>query len=114
LSAAVASALLLASGAFAASPQQIYKDYADNGRLDRSYSKGDLQRALKDAVISGYKHGSQGQLGAVIKQKLGTSASSPKGGLPFTGLDLAFMVIGAGGLLVIGFGLRRVGRRPAS
>ena len=41
-------------GAFAATPQQIYKDYQD-GRLDGHYSKADLSRALKDAVIQGYK-----------------------------------------------------------
>ena len=37
-----------APGALAASPQQIYKDYADNGRLDGHYTKSDLQRALRE------------------------------------------------------------------
>ena len=50
-----------APAAFAATPQQIYRDYADNGRLDHQYSKGDLQRALKYAALQGYsKVGVQG------------------------------------------------------
>ena len=36
-------------GALAATPQQIYKDYQDNGRLDGAYSQKDLNRALRDA-----------------------------------------------------------------
>ena len=52
--AALAGAAVVAvPGAFAATPQQIYKDYQD-GRLDGHYSKADLSRALKDAVIQGY------------------------------------------------------------
>ena len=51
---AVATAVA-APGALGATPKQIYKDYADNGRLDQNYSSADLKRALKDAVVSGYK-----------------------------------------------------------
>ena len=36
--------LVLAGSALAATPQQIYRDYADNGRLDHKYSQADLQR----------------------------------------------------------------------
>ena len=52
--AVVAGALLLAVPAFAATPGQIYKDYADNGKLDAKYSQADLQRAFKDASVQGY------------------------------------------------------------
>ena len=38
----------------ALSMSQIYRDYADNGRLDGTYSRADLDRALKDAVLQGY------------------------------------------------------------
>src|SRR6266508_2153145 len=41
-------ALLLASGASAATPQQIYRDLADNGWLDRKYAQADLDRALRN------------------------------------------------------------------
>src|SRR5919201_2243054 len=54
VTAVAAAALIGAPGALAATPQQIYKDLADNGRLDRTYSKSDLQRALKDASVQGY------------------------------------------------------------
>src|SRR5439155_10559791 len=52
--AAGAAALVFASAAIAATPTQIYRDYADNGRLDGHYSRSDLDRALKDAVLQGY------------------------------------------------------------
>ena len=66
-----------APAAFAASPQQIYRDYADNGRLDHQYSKGDLQRALKYAALQGYsKVGVQG----AVQQALGAQAVKTNGG----------------------------------
>ena len=49
-----AAALIAAPGALAASPQAIYRDYADNGRLDGTYTKRDLQRALKNAAVQAY------------------------------------------------------------
>jgi len=96
-----------APAALGATPQRIYRDYADNGRLDQHYSKADLQRAQKDAALQGYpKVGVQG----VIEQALGAQAVKPKGGLPFTGLDLALMAAGGAVLLAAGTGLRRVAR----
>src|SRR2546421_5044839 len=119
-----AAALLGAPGAMAASPQQIYKDYADNGRLDHKYSQGDLQRALKNAVFQGYKpqgganlpaaihkqasHPSSGVLGSQLP---GTHRAS--GTLPFTGVDLALMSAGGLALLGLGAGMRRLGRSNA-
>jgi hypothetical protein len=114
-------ALLASSAAFAASPRQIYNDYADNGRLDAAYSPRDLQAALTDATIQGY--GSPAVVKPMkteIKKKLG--GGSVKGGnetigrggtLPFTGFDLALIVGGALFLLVVGGGLRRVSRSRA-
>jgi hypothetical protein len=112
-----------APGAFGATPQQIYKDYADNGRLDQSYSSADLKRALKDAVLQGYPDQTSGAgLAPTIKKKLSSGvAASPKslpaakraGALPFTGLDLALMVTGGLGLLLLGAGLRRFARSKA-
>jgi hypothetical protein len=111
-------------GAFAATPQQIYKDYADNGRLDGHYSKADLSRALKDAVIQGYKKPtSNGIVPAIKTQKAsGTggvkgAAKLPKakrqGTLPFTGADLALMTVGGFSLLLLGGALRRFARNKA-
>ena len=110
-------------GALAATPQQIYKDYADNGRLDGNYSQKDLNRALRDAVLQGYsKPTSKGLVGVIkTKKNKGTGgvagASLPKakkqGALPFTGADLALMTVGGFSLLLLGGALRRFARNKA-
>src|SRR5438552_266105 len=86
----VAAVAVGAPSALAATPQQIYKDYADNGRLDGHYSKSDLQRALHDAVIQGYKPTTS--VAPAIKKKINQSgvaganlpAAKRQGALPFT------------------------------
>jgi len=106
---AVTVALGAATSASAATPRQIYKDFADNGRLDHQYSKSDLERALHSAVLGGYGNRNvTNRLKPTIRQKLSQPSSAGlqsarKGGLPFTGLDLAWLV--GGGLLLIGTGL---------
>jgi hypothetical protein len=111
-----------APSALAATPQQIYKDYADNGRLDGNYSNSDIQRALHDAVLQGYpgikevspakttkkSHPSSGVKGV---NKL--PAAKRQGALPFTGLDLALMTVGGFSLLLLGGALRRFARNKA-
>lgn len=105
--ACAAVALAAAPAALGATPQQIYRDYANNGRLDHKYSRADLERALRDAALQGYPHvGAQG----AVQQALGAQAVKPKGGLPFTGLDLALMSAGGAVLLAAGTGMRRLGR----
>jgi hypothetical protein len=129
---AIAAAILIgAPVATAATPQQIYRDYADNGHLDGHYSSADLQRAYKDAVVQGYGGPQGGNLKPTIKKNSSKSGqqngqnsgqkggeqgiSSPpaksSGGLPFTGLDLALITIGGLLLLAFGAGLRRFARR---
>jgi hypothetical protein len=99
--------LAFAGSALAATPQQIYRDYADNGRLDHKYSQADLQRAQRDAALQGYsKIGVQG----AVEQALGAQGVKASGGLPFTGLDLALLAAGGGLLLVAGTGLRKLGK----
>jgi len=110
---AAASALLgVASSAAAATPTQIYRDYADNGRLDGHYSRADLDRALKDAVLQGYPNGNT-QPGFQQQVAQAGAAAGVKGGLPFTGLDLTLMVVGGAALLLTGAGLRRAARNRA-
>src|SRR5215210_1316081 len=93
--------------ASAATPQQIYSDYSDNGRLDHAYSKADLQAALKFAALQGYpKVGVQG----AVQQALGAQAVKTQGGLPFTGFDLALMAAGGAMLLAAGMTMRKFGR----
>jgi hypothetical protein len=116
-----AAALIAAPGAFAASPQQIYRDYADNGRLDGTYTRSDLVRALNNAVVQGYGSNNQKGLKPAVEKQVnkpsGASGTSPAavkvsgGGLPFTGLDLSLMIVGALGLVLFGGALRRVARQ---
>lgn len=119
-----AAALIAAPGALAASPQAIYRDYADNGRLDGTYTKRDLQRALKNATLQGYPLGNQGGMKPAVEGQAnggsgtdgatgGTAPNAVKvnGGLPFTGLDLSLIFVGALGLVLLGGALRRFGRQ---
>jgi hypothetical protein len=107
VSGCAAVALALVPGALAATPQQIYRDYAQHGRLTHNYSRNDLERALRDAALQGYPHvGVQG----AVQQALGAQAVKTRGGLPFTGLDLALMSVGGALLLATGTGLRALGR----
>ena len=109
-------------GAFAATPQQIYRDYQD-GRLDGHYSKADLSRALKDAVIQGYKKPTSNGIVPAIKTQVNKStggvagaslpAAKKQGSLPFTGADLALMTVGGFSLLLLGGALRRFARNKA-
>jgi opacity protein-like surface antigen len=110
-------------GALAATPQQIYKDYADNGRLDGNYSQKDLNRALRDAVLQGYKKPTSNGIVPAIKTQVNKSsggvaganlpAAKKAGSLPFTGADLALMTVGGFSLLLLGGALRRFARNKA-
>lgn len=110
--------LIAATAASAASPREIYRDWAADGRIDGNYSTRELESALRDTTIQGY---GSGNFAPAVKQRLrnqGRGASplgSPRrsGTLPFTGLDLALLVGGAAFLLVLGGGLRRLGRSRA-
>jgi hypothetical protein len=129
-----AAALIAASGALAASPQAIYRDYADNGRLDGKYSSSDLDRALTNAVVQAYGTDKQKGLKPAVEKQIkntqgqasggqtngsqsagGTSPTAVKtsGGLPFTGLDLSLITLGAFGLILLGAALRRFARQRA-
>jgi hypothetical protein len=109
--------LIAGPGALAATPREIYRDYADNGRLDKQYTKADLQRAAKDALIQGYggpsKSGLESQIKGQISQTAGVAAARRVGALPFTGVDLALMAFGGGLLLLLGAGLRRAAKNRA-
>jgi len=106
-SACAVLALAVAPAALGATPQQIYRDYTQHGRLTNNYSRADLNRALRDAALQGYPRvGVQG----AIEHALGAKAVKSRGGLPFTGLDLALMAAGGALLLVAGTSLRAFGR----
>lgn len=123
---AVAVALTAVPAGLAASPQQVYRDLADNGRLDGHYSKRDLSAALSNLSVQGYgsKTATSGLKAALAGKSSPPSPPSPpaspqasqlnatvhSGALPFTGLDLGLFAVGAGILLMLGTGLRRFAR----
>ena len=111
-------ALAVVSVAAAASPREIYADYADNGRLDRTYSQGELRNALNNAAVQGYGKptvtaGMRGEIQDELKDTGGGGVDTvgrSGGSLPFTGIDLALLSAGGGFLVLLGWGLRRVAR----
>jgi hypothetical protein len=118
LTATVASALvalLSAGSAGAATPQQVYRDLADNGRLDRTYSRVDLDRALRNPSILAYARPERQPLRTPRARPARAPTASVAGerSLPFTGLDAAlFGAVGAP-LLLLGVGMRRFARQRA-
>lgn len=62
-----AAALIAGASALAATPQEIYRDYADNGKLDGQYSPADLERVLKNAAVQQYGGGSTGGLPPAVE-----------------------------------------------
>jgi hypothetical protein len=113
---AVAFCGAIAGNAAAAIPQQIYRDLADNGRLDRKYSRADINRALRNPSIPGYARpervGRTPQSHYVPSGRPPTAGDAPA--LPFTGLDLALFGAVGGPLLLLGGSMRRVVRARAT
>jgi hypothetical protein len=111
---------VLASVTAAASPRQIYADFAQNGELSSQYSRAELEAALKDAIAEGYGAPAGGTLKPAVREQLRRSntlgadkqlnRTSGAGTLPFTGADLGLIALGGAALLLLGGGLRRVGR----
>ena len=112
------AALLGAQGAEAASPGQIYRDYAGNGRIDGTYSVAEYRAAQNDALVQGYGNPNVtvGFKGAVATRIAAAGRTAPlaatarTGTLPFTGLDLALLLAGGALLLLLGGLLRLLGR----
>jgi len=94
------------SAGASATPRQIYRDLADNGRLDNKYSSADLKNAFRNPTVQGYKK-------PTVVKKLRPSPNPEKqlGVLPFTGMDLTIMALGAVLLILVGSGLRILVRK---
>jgi hypothetical protein len=72
-----AAAFIAAPGGLAATPSEIYADYADNGRLDGNYPAGDLEAALENAALQGYPPTGSGGLPPAVEEEGG---EGPSGG----------------------------------
>lgn len=100
-------ALLAAGPATAASPQKIYKDLADNGRLDGDYSRADIARALNLQQVVKTDRTLTPPRRRIASAPAPPPKASAAGRVPFTGLDVMLLLAGGGPLLLIGVGLRR-------
>jgi hypothetical protein len=92
-----------------ATPQRIYRDLADNGRLDRHYCAADIDRALQSPSLQRYGLRTRAQ-STPSRPVLPATATDTRGSLPFSGLDLALFGGVGGPLLLIGASLGRVTR----
>jgi hypothetical protein len=116
--AAALIALLAAGNAGAATPQQIYRDLADNNRLDGAYSRADIERAFgSNPSIPAYvRPPREAQRTPQVQRTAPSPAASSEtdgSSLPFTGLDAALFGIVGGPLLLLGAGMRRLARAHA-
>jgi len=107
LCAALSLAFVGVGPALAVSPQTIYKDLADNGRLDRHYSPGDIRRAFSLEQVVGTDPSPPRAVRRPAAVTQPREAKPSMRALPFTGLDLALLTAGGGPLLLIGIALRR-------
>jgi hypothetical protein len=96
------------AGAAVSSPRQIYADFAAHGKLDGRYTRAELEAALRDALAEGYRTPAASGVEPAVEAQLRTPAA--RSSLPFTGADLALIGLGGGTLLLLGAGLRRLGR----
>ncbi len=103
---AIGVLLGLVGPAAGATPPQIYKDLADNGRLDRHYSKADIDRALHAPSLKGYERP------VPVRRPSGAlpPAADARGPLPFSGLDLALLGGVGAPLLLLGATMGRLTR----
>jgi hypothetical protein len=110
------AALLAAPAALAATPEQIYDDFAADGRLDGSYEIAELQATLQSPIVQGYPDRTVvTQLRPAIQRQVAAQRQPleetvERGGLPFTGLDLALLTAGGLFLLAFGVSLRRLAK----
>ncbi len=105
--------MAMAGVALAATPQDIYNDYADNGKLDKTYTTQELQAYLNDATV--HQYGDEvvlGELDTLVKSML-TGGGESRSDFPFTGAEMALIIGGAVVLIGAGTFLRRASRKSS-
>ena len=117
--AAALAALSLAGGAFAVTPQEtsqrIFADLADNGRLDGTYTRAEIDRALHTPSLRGYEHPSRPTIRrpAPVRPEAPSTERGRGLSLPFSGIDLALLAVVGAPILLLGASLGRFARmRP--
>jgi hypothetical protein len=103
--------LLLATVALAGwTPQDIYDDFATNGKLTRNYTEAELNAYINDASLAQYGDDDfKKRLDDVVKDRL------TRDEYPFTGFQIAILVVVVVALVGGGVALRRLSRphKPA-
>jgi hypothetical protein len=103
----VALVMAFSGVALAATAQDIYNDYAGNGKLDGTYTNAELKAYLNDATIGQYAdEATKGELDTLVTSML----KGNRGEFPFTGMELALLALGAVVLVGAGVALRRATR----
>jgi len=111
---AIVCAFLAYTGvALAASSQDIYNDYLDNGHIDGNYTNAELQAFLGDASLHQYGDPTivsslDTAVSSMLASKSTTGGTSGRQIFPFTGAQLTLMGFGALALIGSGVGLRRL------
>jgi hypothetical protein len=109
----VALTLVAAGSAFAGTPQQIYRDLADNNKLDGKYTLAELERAFNlHQVLRTDPRKPDVPRKPIAVPAASDGVQAPRARrtqrrVPFSALDAALLVAGGGPLLLIGVGLRR-------
>jgi hypothetical protein len=91
-------------------PQDIYDDFATNGKLTRAYTDAELQAYLNDSTLAQYGDNDiKKRLDDVVKDRLSRQE------YPFTGFQIAILVVVVVALVGGGFALRQLSRpkKPA-
>jgi hypothetical protein len=111
---AVVTLVLALSGvALAASPQDIYNDYAADLKLDGTYTREELLAYLGDATLDQY--GDPAILTALdgVARGILDAGQGGRDNFPFTGAQVALMALAVLALLGGGAGLRLLSRSRA-
>jgi len=94
--------MALSGVALAATPQDIYDDFAADGKLDGTYTEAEFQAYLNDATVHGY--GDPGIIADLDKKV--TEILGGRETFPFTGFEVVFAGLAVLALVGAGVGLR--------
>ena len=98
----IALSLVFTGVALAATPQDIYDDWAADGDLDGTYTEAELRAYLNDATVHQY---GDPQMVNTLDRKVNELLTREE--FPFTGAQIALMAIAVIALLGGGVALRR-------
>lgn len=102
LLAVVVLVLGLCTVALAATPQEIYDDYAADGSLDGTYTEAELRAYLADSTLDQYYPPALlTELDSIVKSRL----EEGHGEFPFTGAQTALIVFAALAVVALGVGI---------